>query len=86
MKHTNWLWGKADWAGFREALRTTPWHTILVGDVDNQVNSFTNIILTLQELYVPNHTFMVKPFDQEWFGYECRTAADEKSKAWKRYK
>ncbi|KAK3880803.1 hypothetical protein Pcinc_014724 [Petrolisthes cinctipes] len=30
MKRTNWLWGKADWDGFQEALCTTPWHNILV--------------------------------------------------------
>ncbi|KAK3848864.1 hypothetical protein Pcinc_044363, partial [Petrolisthes cinctipes] len=29
MKRTKWLWGKADWDGFQEALRTTPWHNIL---------------------------------------------------------
>ncbi|KAK3878982.1 hypothetical protein Pcinc_016426 [Petrolisthes cinctipes] len=29
MKHTNWLWGKADWDGFQEAMCTTPWHNIL---------------------------------------------------------
>ena len=86
MKRTNWLWGKADWEGFQNALRTTPWHNILVGDVDDQVNGLTNTILSLQELYVPSHTFTVKPLDRPWFGYDCRTAANEKSKAWKRYK
>lgn len=85
MKRTNWLWGKAE-DGFREALRITPWHNILAGDADDQVNGLTNTILSLQELYVPNHTFTVKPLDQPWFGYECRTAAEEKSEAWKRYR
>ena len=86
MKRTNWLWGRADWEGFQDALRHTPWHNVLTGDADNQVRHFTNTILSLQKDYVPNHTFTVKPLDQPWFGYTCRIAADEKSKAWKRYR
>ena len=28
----------------------------------------------------------MKPKDQPWFGYQCRVAADEKSRAWNNYK
>ncbi|XP_050721117.1 uncharacterized protein LOC127000986 [Eriocheir sinensis] len=86
MMRTNWLWGKADWEGLQEALCCTPWHTILTGDVDEQVSTFTSTVLSLQNTYVPNHTFKVKPRDQPWFGYECRMAADAKSRAWRRFK
>ena len=86
MKRTNWLWGKADWEGFQDALRQNLWSDILKGDVDAQVNGFTSTIHHLQSIYVPSHTFTVKPLDQPWFGYECRVAADNKSKSWKRYK
>lgn len=54
--------------------------------MDDQVNGLTSTILSLQELYIPNHTFTVKPLYQPWFGYECRKAANEKSKTWKHYK
>ena len=83
---TNWLWNRANWNDFQEALCQTPWHTILTGDVDNQVENFTRTILSLQETYVPNHTYKVKPRDQPWFGHDCRMAAEGKSKAWRRFK
>ncbi|KAG0722807.1 hypothetical protein GWK47_043877 [Chionoecetes opilio] len=85
-KRTNWLWGKTNWEGLQDALRHTPWNNILTGDVDTQVRSFTSTIHSLQRRYVPTHTFTVKPLDQPWFGYNCRVAADEKSRAWRRFR
>ena len=85
-KRTNWLWGKTDWAGLQAALHHTAWHTILTGDVDNQVRNFTDTIHSHQSQFVPSHTYKAKPTDQPWFGYECRVAADEKSRAWRRLK
>ncbi|KAG0727448.1 hypothetical protein GWK47_004009 [Chionoecetes opilio] len=85
-KRTNWLWGKTNWEGLQDALRHTPWNNILTGDVDTQVRSFTSTIHSLQRRYVPTHTFTVKPLDRPWFGYNCRVAADEKSRAWKRFR
>jgi len=82
---TNWLWGKADWNGLCNALQQEPWNSILVGDVNNQVHTFTHTLLKHQEQYVPCHSYTVKPLDQPWFGYQCRMAADEKSRAWRLY-
>ncbi|ROT68874.1 hypothetical protein C7M84_012936 [Penaeus vannamei] len=50
---TNWLWGKADWNGLCNALQQEPWNSILVGDVNNQVHTFTHTLLKHQEQYVP---------------------------------
>ncbi|KAG0711503.1 hypothetical protein GWK47_020499 [Chionoecetes opilio] len=85
-KRTNWLWEKTNWEGLQDALRHTPWNNILTGDVDTQVRSFTSIIHSLQRRYVPTHTFTVKPLDRPWFGYDCRVAADEKSRAWRPFR
>ncbi|KAG0724157.1 hypothetical protein GWK47_041233 [Chionoecetes opilio] len=85
-KRTNWLWGKTNWEGLQDALRHTPWNNFLTGDVDTQVRSFTSTIHSLQRRYVSTHTFTVKPLDRPWFGYNCRVAADEKSRAWRRFR
>ncbi|KAG0700759.1 hypothetical protein GWK47_025469 [Chionoecetes opilio] len=82
-KRTNWLWGKTNWEGLQDALRHTPWNSILTGDMDTHVGSFTSTIHSLQRMYVPTHTFTVKPLNRPWFGYDCRVAADEKSRAWR---
>ncbi|KAG0712473.1 hypothetical protein GWK47_018400 [Chionoecetes opilio] len=82
---TNWLWGRADWDGLCDELQQTPWSTILVNDVDTQVHTFTRTLLELQKKYVPSQTYTAKPLDKPWFGYQCRMAADEKSRAWRLY-
>ncbi|KAG0716722.1 hypothetical protein GWK47_009008 [Chionoecetes opilio] len=82
---TNWLWGRADWDGLCDALQQTPWSIILVNDVDTQVHTFTRTLLELQKKYVPNQTYTAKPLDKPWFGYQCRMAANEKSRAWRLY-
>lgn len=83
---TIWLWEKADWKGFRDALAAVNWGTIHVGDINERVVAFTNLIVNLMEIYIPHKSYKVKPGDQPWFGYNCRVAADAKSKAWVRYK
>ena len=83
---TIWLWDKANWCGFRHDLETKNWENLLRGNINEQVKIFTDIILALQELYVPHRTYTIKPNDQPWFGPRCRKAADDKSKAWTRYK
>ena len=86
LTRTIWLWNKANWNGFREALIHVEWNSIFSGNLDKQVESFTDLLLTLQEIYVPFRKYKVRPRDQPWFGYRCRVAADAKSKAWNRYK
>ena len=83
---TIWLWDRANWTEFREALTATNWDFLNSGSIDERVATFTNIIIELMTIYVPNKTYRVKPKDQPWFGYNCRVAADEKSRAWVRYK
>ena len=83
---TTWLWNKGDWRGMRKALSSVKWGNILRGNVNEQAETFTNLILDMMYLYIPYRIYKVKPSDQPWFGYHCRKAADEKSKAWTRYK
>ena len=83
---TIWLWDKANWRGFRKHLQGIDWREILQGEIDEKVKRFTDLILALQEIYVPHKTYLVKPHDQPWFGERCRAAADAKSKAWVRLK
>lgn len=66
-------------------LDSIVWTDILHGDVNTQVENLTNL-LSLQQEYVPSQSYKSKPNDQPWFGYQCRIAADTKSRAWLRYK
>ncbi|KAK8391798.1 hypothetical protein O3P69_017438 [Scylla paramamosain] len=77
---------RANWEGFWETLRQIPWHGVLTGDVNTQVGCFNSTNLSLQRKYIPSHTYTVKQLDQLWFEYDCRVAANNKSKTWKRYR
>ena len=83
---TIWMWDKGDWLGFRKALEAVNWGSILSGEINEQVKALTNLITDLMYKYIPHKSYIVKPSDQPWFGYNCRVAAEAKSKAWIRYK
>ena len=83
---TTWLWEQGDWLGLRKSLEEVEWNEVLVGHVNKQAEAFANIILEKQRIFIPHRTYTVKPKDQPWFGYQCRVAADEKSRAWNNYK
>jgi len=83
---TTWLWSEGDWLGFRKALESVEWDKILVGSINDQAEKFAAVILEKQIIFIPHRTYTVKPKDQPWFGYQCRTAADIKSRAWNHYK
>ena len=86
VQKTIWLWGKGNWKGFRSALENIDWNSLPCDNVDQHVECFTNIITQFTEKYIPHRKYISKPSDQPWFGYRCRIAADEKRKAWTRYK
>ncbi len=81
-----WLWEHADWRAIKQALADTNWEATLYGDVDHNVAALTTILLSVQSQHVPHRSYRVEPRDQPWFGYRCRRAADEKYRAWTRYK
>ena len=83
---TTWLWDKGDWQGFRDALNGVCWREILTGTLNEMVDNFTSLILSLQQQYIPSRSYKVKPRDQPWFGYNCRVVAEAKSRAWTRYR
>ena len=83
---TNWLWSRGDWEGLKDELDSIVWAELLHGDIDTQVETFTNILHDLQSQYIPSQCYKSKPQDQPWFGYQCRKAAENKSRAWLRYK
>lgn len=85
-RRTIWLWDRADWGEIRRALRELPWDTVLTGDPHHDVNTFTTILLNLQQEHVPHRSYTTNPKDQPWFGYRCRVAAEKKHSAWQRYK
>jgi len=83
---TNWLWNKGKWASMHHKLRQVSWDKILSGDINDQVSNINDVLLTWQRRFIPSQRYKCKPGDQPWFGYQCRTAADLKSRAWRRYK
>ena len=86
IKRTTWLWKQGNWNGMREELNEVNWDEILVGDIDDQVEAFSQLVLEMQQRFIPHRTYTVKPSDQPWFGYQCRIAADAKMRAWNRFK
>nr|XP_053627736.1 uncharacterized protein LOC128685266 [Cherax quadricarinatus] len=58
-----------------------------IGDVDSQVNAFTEHSHNLQQEHIPYRQHETKPTYQPWFGFLYREAADvAKYMAWIKYK
>ena len=83
---TIWQWEKADWQGLRCSLALVDWERELQGDVDQQVDFFTEALLKAQSSHVPHKQLTTKGSDQKWFGPQCQAASDAKYKAWRNYK
>jgi len=83
---TLWKWEAANWRALRASLRRTDWEEVLCGNTDQQVRRFTELLLALQERWVPHSKHSTKPSDLPWFGPECRAASDAKYRAWRAYK
>ncbi|MPC60294.1 putative RNA-directed DNA polymerase from transposon X-element [Portunus trituberculatus] len=84
---TFWQWEKADWAGFRRHLSKLNCDSLLQGDVDQQDESFTKVLLGAQARWVPHKQHRRKASDQPWFGPQYRTTSDRrKFWAWQTYK
>ena len=81
-----WLWDQADWPSIRRDIASTDWDDLLSGDTNQKSTFLTNHLIKLQEKYVPARVYISKADDQPWFGYRCRLAADNKYKAWLRFK
>ena len=83
---TLWKWEAANWTAMRASLRMTDWEEVLCGNTDQQVEHLTELLLSLQERWVPHSKHSTKPSDLPWFGPECRAASDAKYRAWRAYK
>ena len=83
---TIWMWDKADWPSLRQALHTTDWEALLIGDVEEKTRLLTSTLLALQSQFVPHRMYLTKATDPPWFGIRCRAAADAKYSTWRRYK
>ena len=81
-----WLWDRANWSQMKAELSQVDWDIILCGDANSQAQALTNLIISLQDKYVPSRTYTSKPGDQPWFGFRCRNSAEHKYKMWRRYK
>ncbi|KAK4317989.1 hypothetical protein Pmani_010946 [Petrolisthes manimaculis] len=83
---TLWQWKSADWCQLRNSLEQTDWESVLQGDVDQQVEQFTETLLSVQNRWVSHKQHRTKATDQPWFGPQCCTASNDKYRAWRRYK
>ncbi|KAK3857033.1 hypothetical protein Pcinc_036688 [Petrolisthes cinctipes] len=79
-------WESADWCKLQNSLEQTDWESVLQGDVDQQVEQFTETLLSVQNRWVPHKQHRTKATDQPWFGPQCCTASNDKYRAWRRYK
>ncbi|MPC35797.1 hypothetical protein E2C01_029233 [Portunus trituberculatus] len=50
------------------------------------VRQFSQLLLTLQERWVPHSSHATKSSDQPWFGPACREGSNNKHQAWKAFK
>ena len=75
---TLWKWEAANWREIR-----ADWEEVLYGNTDQQVGRLTELLLAMQERWVPHSKHSTKPSDLPWFGLECRAASDAKYRAWR---
>lgn len=64
LMRTDWFWERGDWNGFRNELDSIIWTDVLQGDVDKQVETLSNLLLSLHRRFIPCQTYKFKAKDQ----------------------
>ena len=52
--HSLWQWENANWEQLRRCLVTTNWVSLWQGDVDQQAERLTEVLLGAQKRWVPH--------------------------------
>ena len=50
-KRRLWMWNDADWLALSAYLKSVNWNSVLQGPIEDQVTSFTKLILDAQTRY-----------------------------------
>ena len=68
-----WLYGKADWEGFRQALMGASWEEVFeINDVDLVCRKWTDTFLNIARQFIPNKVIKVRPNDAPFYDNELR--------------
>ncbi|KAK8394250.1 hypothetical protein O3P69_006441 [Scylla paramamosain] len=79
ISRTLWQWEKTDWRRLRSCLAQMDWEELLQGDVDLQVEQFTEALLREQDRWVPHQQYKTKTSDLPCKGREVLYKAQIRS-------
>ena len=63
----------ADWDGLRDHLRDVPWEDIFKLSASAAASEFREWVQVGIDVYIPHHTYQVKPHSTPWFSAVCAT-------------
>ncbi len=68
-----WLYERADWDGYRQALGSFEWDTVFEsGDVDTACDRWTSTVLNIARQFIPNKMVKVRPSDMPFYNNDLR--------------
>ena len=81
---TVWRYNLADWPRLKHDFRSTDWHSMLSGTVDEACSSITAHITRGMKRFIPAKQLKTRPSDPPWWTPECSESVNAKKAAWKR--
>ena len=81
---TVWRYNLADWPRLKHDFRSTDWHSMLSGTVDEACSSITAHITRGMKQFIPAKQLKTRPSDPPWWTPECSESVNAKKAAWKR--
>ena len=72
-ERTIWLYNKANFDAFREALKSTNWDLCFENeDIDIVCQTWTDIFLSIAKRFIPNKIVTIRPDDSPWYNSYLR--------------
>ena len=68
-----WLYDKADWIGYRNALESADWSPVFENEsVDGACRIWTDTVLNIARQFIPNKVIKVRPKDAPFYNSDLR--------------
>ena len=83
-----WHYNKANSAAIKRSITNFPWrqHLNINNDPNWQAKTFTEIILNIMSIFIPNETKKMIPRDPPWITKPLKTMLNRKNRLYKSYK
>ena len=81
-----WYYDKCNYYNLNEAILNAPWGvTDMFDDVNEAVDYFTDLLLTISKEHIPNKEITIRPKDKPWMTSHVKQAIKLRDKAHKKW-